>query len=177
MSLAAVIQSWPGPVIAEENSQHCGVWEMMCTNYCSRVLEQCTVVPKQLKWSSSETWEAPRFILAGWVRARGPVQVKIPLNMCFKVPLSGKSGISDVYLSSCPVLMALMHVVDLCDRLTGYIHPQRPADRETVTMQRNWLTTEGMHWHRQSNQWDSDMWASLTCTQKTCEWECSKEIQ
>lgn len=35
----------------------------------------------------------------------------------------------------------------------------------------------GMRWHRarQSNQWDSDMWAWVTCTQRTCKWECSKE--
>lgn len=37
----------------------------------------------------------------------------------------------------------------------------------------------GMRWHRarQSNQWDSDMWAWFTCTHNTCKWECSKEKQ
>ncbi len=42
-----------------------------------------------------------------------------------------------------------------------------------------WLVGRGMQWHRtrQSNQWDSDMWACFTCTHKTWKWECSKEKQ
>lgn len=46
---SSALCEWNRPVITENTQQIWAAWEMKCTNYCLRVLEQCTQEPKQLR--------------------------------------------------------------------------------------------------------------------------------
>lgn len=121
---------------------------MKSTNYCLRVLEQCTEVPKQLEWSSSGR-----------------------LKKCITGSL--KCDSSDVYLSKfnswyhwCKC-MWLIHVTGWQDTYIFSDWQIRELRGCNVIGWRGGGGWEaGMRWHRarQSNQWDSDMWACFTCT-------------
>lgn len=45
---SSALCEWNQPVITEKTQQVWAAWEMKCTNYCLRVLEECTQEPKQL---------------------------------------------------------------------------------------------------------------------------------
>lgn len=103
--------------------------------------------------------------------------LSVRLKKCITV--SRKSDSLDVYLSK----LTMWYTVSVCGRfmwLVDRIHTTASEIGSSGNCKGiMWLVGRGMQWHRarQSNQWDSDMWACFTCTHKTCKWECSKEKQ
>ena len=114
------------------------VWKMKRTNYCLRVLEQHTEVSKQLEWSSSEAWAAPRFTAPHWGRASAFRPKENATKHVLQSPAQQRQekrrnlAVQMCIRPTVDTMWCQVHVVDSCDWLTGYIHLQWLAGQGTA---------------------------------------------